>query len=35
MYNLTIAEVAGANDPGGIMAKKANMLALLSALSLF
>ena len=35
MYNLTTAEVEGANDPGGIMTKKANMLAMLSALSLF
>ena len=35
MYNLTTAEVEGASDPGGIMTKKANMLAMLSALSLF
>ena len=35
MYNLSTAAVEGADDPGGIMTKKTNMLTMLSALSLF
>ena len=35
MYNLTTAAIEGADDPGGVITKKASMLAMLSALNLF